>query len=199
MRKYGDAIVCKEIFLGNAEDCLGVEKALRPEHGMRGVWNITVGGIRSGMTEGGFSEEAKLKVSHANKGRIPSACTREKMRVAHTGRKHSSEARARISDGNLGRTHTAKSKQKMALSWNVGRDWDHPRANSDTWSKASEVQAYMEQNPEHGCERSVMSVGLPRTTSPTLYKKLKSGWNPSTDAAFQAWLSQYKQEAIIAT
>ena len=194
MRKYGDAIVCKEIFLGNAEDCLGVEKALRPEHGMRGVWNITVGGIRSGMAEGGFSDEAKRKVSHANKGRIPSKCTREKMRVAQTGRKHSAESRTKISESNMGKTHTTESKQKMALSWNVGRDWEHPRANTDTWSTALDIQVYMEQNPTHGCERVVMSAGLPRATSPTLYKKIKSGWNPSEDTDYLTWLSQYKQK-----
>jgi len=163
---------------------------MRPSANLSGTWNISAGG---GLPMAGrsHSEEAKQKVSVANRGRIPSKETREKMRKSQLGRKHSEETKSKIGVGN--RTpHTDEAKAKMSASWNKGRDWNHPRANEKVWVKAIEMSAYILQHPEHGCERMMQNFNLPKSTSPTIYKKIKSGWNPSLDPSYLSWLQEYK-------
>ena len=47
-----------------------------------------------------MTPEGKMKISQANKGRIPSEESRQKMREAQLGRKHPEEVRAKIGRGN---------------------------------------------------------------------------------------------------
>lgn len=191
IRKYGDSIVCTTLIKADPDYCLLMENKFRPELGMETTWNLAVGGVAPNLG-GTISEAAKVAISKANKGRIPSVETRQKMSKAQTGRTWSEQHRhnAKIAGR---KPHSETAKRKMKDSWDKGRDWIHPRAKSCNWLQALSVYDYVVKNPEHGCERSMMSVGLPRTSSTTVYNKIKSGWNPNLDQAYLTWLSNYNQ------
>ncbi len=70
-------------------------------------------------SRGPMSDETKLKIGIANKGkkRPPiSEETRNKLRISHLGKTFSKETREKISIGNLGKKHSAESKIKIGLA-----------------------------------------------------------------------------------
>lgn len=77
-------------------------------------------------------------------------------------------------------------------------DWMNPSANKSVWAIANRLRDYIRENPEHGAHRIGKAFGLTQDQVTKVSKKLKSGWNPSEDAAYLAWLAKYKseQEAI---
>lgn len=68
------------------------------------------------------SDETKIKIGNANRGRIPSNETREKLRQSHLGKKPSEETRAKMSKSRLGNSfrkgilHSEETKRKMRES-----------------------------------------------------------------------------------
>jgi len=61
-----------------------------------------------------FSEESRLKMSKAQKGRTFSEESRLKMSKAKKGKTHSEEVRQKISEGNKGKTYSEEVKDNMA-------------------------------------------------------------------------------------
>lgn len=196
IRKYGDALVVKVLLQGSPDYCLSIEKTLRPAENI--AWNLGAGGKRGASTQTVLSDEAKSKISHANKGRVCSVETRAKMSASRTGLKRTL-AQRQAASLRPRKPHSEETKARMSAEWDQGRDWEHPRAKKDTWSLALALQEYVENSPSHGAERSHKAVGLPRSNSVSMFKKLKSGWNPSTDEAYLSWLKQYKEAEIAQT
>lgn len=68
------------------------------------------------------SEETKIKIGNANRGRIPTEETIKKLRQAHIGHKHSDETKEKMSQKRLGksvgvgRVHSEETKKKMSES-----------------------------------------------------------------------------------
>lgn len=62
------------------------------------------------------SQETKIKIALANKGKIVSDETKKKMSLAHLGRKHTAESILKIRNSKLGNKHTEQAKKKMSLA-----------------------------------------------------------------------------------
>lgn len=76
----------------------------------------TIKRIVSSNTGRKLSEETKLKISLAHKGKIKSASTREKLSKAHKGKKFSKERCLAMSKARIGKTPTEETKRKMSLA-----------------------------------------------------------------------------------
>jgi hypothetical protein len=99
--KYGRTV---EIYRDNLEEheAFELEKELIAHYGRENLCNFNDGGY------GGInpSEETRLKMSIAKKGRIVSYETKARNRIASFGRKHSEETKAKISAYFAGRKRT---------------------------------------------------------------------------------------------
>jgi len=111
----------KILFSGTASECRNLEWLLRP--GPRIGWNLAAGG---GKSQFGIprSLEAKQKMSEAGRRRPPILeSTREKLRVASTGRtnrgrlgqKKSAEERAKISASHIGKKASDETRRNQSL------------------------------------------------------------------------------------
>lgn len=71
--------------------------------------------------------------------------------------------------------------------------WNSARANKFSWSNCIQIKDLMDSSitPKAICE----SFELDSKQKPldTIFKKIKSGWNPSEDAAYLAWLAEYNK------
>lgn len=72
--------------------------------------------LQGGGSNGIQSDETKLKMSIAKKGRIVSEETREKLRRANLGKTISAEYRKKLSDANKGKKFTDEHREKMSIS-----------------------------------------------------------------------------------
>lgn len=117
IRKYGFENMKYEVlcYVSSNETALIMEEAIIKQFKSNDFsigYNSNTGGIyASGYLH---SKEAKKKISDANKGKIVSSETKEKIRKAKTN--ISEETRKKISDANKGKKHTDESKKKMSDS-----------------------------------------------------------------------------------
>lgn len=88
-------------------------------HGCRLV-NSTDGG--DGVLN--LSEEAKSRISAANKARTCSDATRAKMRASHVGKKHSEETRNKMSVSAKGKPKSDETKRRLSVA-NKGKGRPH--------------------------------------------------------------------------
>lgn len=75
---------------------------------MNNGYNLNSGGNKYKI----FSEETKLKISKANKGKKRSAEDIEKNRIGHIGIIHTEETKEKLRQANLGKHHTEEAKEK---------------------------------------------------------------------------------------
>lgn len=100
IKKYSwDNLIKEIIFIGEYSDCVNIELHLRPRPSIG--WNIRQGG----GSNGGLSDEAKVKISKANAGnkyclgRVLSEDTRNKIATAHLGKTLTLEHKLSIGAG----------------------------------------------------------------------------------------------------
>jgi group I intron endonuclease len=126
--KYGESDLRFEIIkYCNSEDLLRYEQSLLSE--INTFFNIAKNaGSSLGIKR---SEKTKHKIGIANKGKIVSSVTRQRLRNANLGKKYSevtqlkhrasvkplsTEARNKIIQANLGKHHTDQTKQKIGFA-----------------------------------------------------------------------------------
>jgi hypothetical protein len=144
------------------------------------------------------TEEAKAKMSAARKGK-PMNLTAEQIQAKReymlTRPPMSEEVRNKISTKNKGRKYSEEDKERMrerrARDY---PDWLSMRANKSNWTKAAEMYVFMQENPEHNANTTGRSVGISYNSAKTIYKKLKSGWNPLEDEAWLTFKAEYEKD-----
>jgi hypothetical protein len=72
------------------------------------------------------------------------------------------------------------------------KSWEIGVATKDVWAKAEELFEYILENPLHGATKLGNHYNWTYNQSKSIVKKIKSGWNPSTDPAYLSWLASYK-------
>ena len=113
--KHGEAAYTFEVSLLCPVEDLDMQEqfALDIFHGTPGCANSAkcAEAVGRGMTH---SEEARAKISEANKGRVASAETRAKMSEANKGKKKTPETRAKMSEARKGWVYSAETLAKMS-------------------------------------------------------------------------------------
>lgn len=118
IRKYGiENIVVDTLVVGSLEYCQLIEKKLRPSVSIG--WNLAIGGDspRLGSTA---SDESKLKMSKAQKGRKHSEETKKKIGAKSKLFRHSEESKAKMSESQKGRTIPEDVRAKISKA-GIGR------------------------------------------------------------------------------
>ena len=118
--------------------------------------NLIAGG-QSGTLGLKHSDEARIKISTAHKGKTVSAETRAKVSAARKGSTVSDEARAKMSTAHTGKILSAETRAKMSAA-KTGENhpqfgtlpWETPRANKphiqEIWKRLPEVYIWWLQN-----------------------------------------------------
>lgn len=70
--------------------------------------------------------------------------------------------------------------------------WSQVRANKSNWAQCSYIQELLELKIGHKKICDILGLNSVEKPLDTIFKKLKSGWIPSEDAAYMSWLEQYK-------
>lgn len=194
IRKYGDALVVDTLVEAEDDYCYDLEFKLRPTYGIG--YNCAVGGIKPNMTGMKHSDETKMKISarmagknHPLYGKPMSVESREKNSASQRGEKSAQYGVPR-SDGTLAKCKAWRDSNPHPFKGKC--PWDLPRTNKHIWSRAEAVYAYCDSNPSAGHRTTSKYFEGTDAAYCKLYLKIKSGWNPSTDEAFQSWLAQYK-------
>lgn len=199
MRKYADRIKVVELIIADPEFCLLAEGMLRPEVRMTGTWNFAPGGGVSPML--GLTGE-----DHPCFGKPCSDTTRSKISEANSGSKNGMSKMVGELNHFFGKRHKPEAIEKMrqqvqtAEQREINRQrllnnevWESPRAIKTMWANA--VRMY-EMFLDGGTQTQIAVVeNITYSRAATMYKKFRSGWNPTVDQGFQIWLDNFKRTA----
>lgn len=125
IKKYGsDKFIRETLFVYDTEeDALAKERAIIDESfvNREDTYNLTIGGGIPPSAKGKpKSAEHRLNIGLANKGKIVSQITKDKLRKSLLGRKKpapvSIETRKKLSEALMGHKHTEEAKLKMSLN-----------------------------------------------------------------------------------
>lgn len=100
------------------------------------------------------------------------------------GRKNSDETKAKMSASAIarGQRPNQKALDNSAKTNSQKVAWLCKFSDKEIWLEADRVYEHMKINPTHGIRKIGTRLGLIHTKLQVMYKKIKSGWNPSRDA-----------------
>ena len=177
--KYGDDIVVSAVIEGSAEYCLEMELKLRPEKYIG--WNQQKGGSKPPSPKGRtVSIESRAKSSASHKA------TLSKMTLEERSDRYSYLK-------GIVRSEQTNEKNRIAQ---IGKhvSWEIKNANKEVWASAEVILKYTLENPSHKNKRIAKAMCFTEGQLVAISKKIASGWIPSLDSAYMAWLSEYKQK-----
>lgn len=219
MRKHGDLLIVDTLVEGSIDYCLMIENKLRPA--VKIGWNIKIGGdlgsiglkasaetrlamseSRKGVNNGFYgkthSEETKQKLREANLGKKHSKETKEKFSLSRKGKKMnlSQEQRKRRSDRSKSQVMSEAARLKISIS-KLGKSvaWRGCHA-TEIWLNAEKVYQFITDNPAVGSWTVAKEFGVTTNQIKTMYKKIKSGWNPIEDCEYTSWLQERKEDNV---
>lgn len=213
--KYEDTLVITPVVEGSEEYCLLMEEKLRPTDYIG--WNQVKGGNKPPSCLGKkqspehtkkaaatrkanlenetdeqrvarlasyarWSEESKRKFSEQRKGIKFSESHVESMRQCRLGKPQSEES-------NRKRRETMLNNPVPVLP-----PWQHSKANKDMWALAIDVYSICRSQPDLCSNAVERNLNIVRQKLVKIFKKIKSGWNPSEDALYLAWLTEYNEQ-----
>ena len=189
--KYADELVVETILEGSQEYCLLMEQRLRPAPNIG--WNQAQGGL---LTKLGTvcSDETKVKIGLANKGRTMSEENKLKMSLRNQGRKMSEFNKSQISKANKGVPKTAEHREKLSAHHKTIPPWEHGSANKQNWLSAIDVYNTHKQNPELGVRNLGRVLNMPEGQLANMLRRFRQNWIPSEDESFMKWLSEQKEQ-----
>jgi group I intron endonuclease len=185
IRKYGDDLVIDTVFEGTFSECLEKEKCLRPLANIG--YNVCVGGevTRLGIQH---TEETKSEMSATRRGRKSSPETVKKIRKALTGKIRSDEARANISSAAKTRRVTEgvlntreKGVKAMREACLALKPWEHSRAVIGNWMIADDIHTFISNHSDCSYADVARHFNVVKHQIIAIVKKIKTGWNPTTD------------------
>lgn len=192
MRKYGDEIVRTVIVEGDEEFCYFVESELRPTAEL--AWNLAPGGLMPPLSGRGHTDESKVKMSIAHKGRKVSDETRKRMSIAFTGRVMSESAKEKIRQKATGRVKSEESKKKFSLAMTGRNLWENSAARKDLWAVADLFYEKHLESPKTTARGLAEKLGFLNCNPWKMKDKFKSGWIPQEDTAWLQFKEQYLME-----
>lgn len=210
LNKYGaDNLLVDVIIEGSEEYVLLMEERLRPTEGIG--WNCAQGGQDTGKGRTQSVEEkqkradklrgrkhtkdARQRMSDATKGKPKSEAHKAKCRVAALGKKRPVEASRRQAEKLKGLVKiTEEGRKRLSESKKSLNEWEHSQANKNLWSQAHSALDFKNSSEKFSQRYLAKFFGIKDSQVYALYTKLKSGWNPSEDQSYLAWLEQYKKE-----
>jgi len=110
------------------------------------------------------------------------------------GQTFSQEYRDNVSKRVRGTYHSDESKKERSEFMKGAFAWQNRAAHKSRWAECGCFWNFLEENPSAGYSVLAASFGYGKTDLQTIHKKLKTGWNPHIDEAYQLWLKQYKQK-----
>ena len=121
-----------ELYRSSREECLNLENELRPDREIG--WNVNKGG--NSMIE--FTPDIRAKMASTRRGKPLSDETREKLRIASTGRTnrsrtgmpHTGESKAKISAANRGRKRSPEQCAAMSARM-IGKPGRHTTPHTE--------------------------------------------------------------------
>lgn len=226
--KYGDALVVDTLVDCDTEYGLDLERELRPtpcigwnlitggrggslghkctDDTRRKMSEARKGKVASEETRAKLranrhSDETRKKISDAHKGKPKSEDHAAKARLASVGCKRSDEFKANLSEFRKGLClMTPEGKKRLAESKKALRPWETSRGmnNLDVWSNAT--TAYdMYINGTLTRLNFAKIVGVKVGAVGKLYSDILSGWVPSDDKGYLAWLEEFKGDGCNGT
>lgn len=196
-KKYGvENLILQVLVVGSNEYVSSLEEKLRPRTNVG--WNLAQGGQATGVGRI-QSEETRRKKAEKLKNRKFSQETLKKMSANRLGMKFSKEHCESMRQCRLGKKDSEETRQKKRLAMSnrpelVPLPWNASRANGEVWKLAETFQKFTIENPKAGSVKVALVFGLKTTSTSSIIKKLKSGWNPTTDVAYQEWLQKYNEQ-----
>ena len=151
-----------------------MENRLRPLP--RTGWNVNVGGDKGSLGTK-RSKESCEKQANTMRGVVRKGSHCENLSKSLKGKRKS-----------------AAHCLAMSLYNKTLSPWENGRANKDMWARSEEFCAAYQEDPSKGAWALGKVFDLPMVKIAKIHGKIRDGWNPSTDEAFQTWLSQYKQQ-----
>lgn len=175
MRKYGDGVAVRVIIESSLEYCQLIENKLRSGHNIG--WNTGVGGERPTV---GFQHTDETKRVIAASGR---------------GRKKTEECKAVIGRHHRGKVVSEETRKRQSEARKAKRQkpWENAAANREVWAIALSITEYIGINPSQGIYLIGKAFGLSQDKVSKITAYVKSGWNPSQDQAYMAWLTEYNK------
>lgn len=178
IRKYGDALICEELLVGDVDYCLEIENKLRPSPNIG--WNLAIGGSKTML---GFkhSEQTRLLISKQFKNKPLTEQHAEKIRNNFKGKKHTEEVKEFLSllakeRGISDKTRDAAKKANSSLM-----PWENPNADTSTWKRADIFYSdYISQEVTSPYFLG-KKHGVPHSKLVRIWKEFSKGWNPSED------------------
>lgn len=207
--KYGvDQLIMSVVLVGSEDYVKDMECKFRPTE--RIGWNLAVGGQDTGRgrthseeeiakrlkSREGYrhSEDTKVKISQASKGRAKSEGHKEAIRQTRLGSSSSEETRRKISLSNMGKVMSESFKNKMSEIAKNKKPWEHSKVDKLLWSNAIEICAMQPTLKSFSTTYVGRELNMKPCSVFTIVDKIKSGWNPSEDLDYLAWLEEYKHK-----
>ncbi|MGZ8888038.1 MAG: NUMOD3 domain-containing DNA-binding protein [Halobacteriota archaeon] len=194
IRKYGDILVMDVLVEGETSYCYDVEAKLRPSYGIG--YNCAAGGESPNMLGMKHSEETRKKISekvsgdkHPLYGKPVPEDRKLKMSTAQKGDKSKAFGKPR-SDGDKAKMREWAANNPHPFEGLL--PWELPKTRKEVWVKAEEVFAFFTPL-QCGVRKVAKHFGGTDSAYQTLYNKIKSGWNPSEDLSYLAWLEKYNK------
>ena len=118
---------------------------------------------------------------------------RERLRESRKGVPMSAEAVRKSAEANTGKRRT--DAQKAAIKDRLARmPWTNATAIHENWVRAQYIYDELAQGTTPAELLREFDLDRKSVALRKIVLKIKAGWSPSTDEAFQSWLSQYKQK-----
>lgn len=205
-KKYGaDNLIMSVLAVGPDDYITDLEIKLRPHEGIG--WNCAMGGQDTGKGRTQSPEEIERRASKI-RGTKHSEETKKRMSAASKGKPKSPEHRIKCGLANLGKTRSEDLNKAQSLKMlgkkkitDAGRKalsehhknlepWEHSQANKSLWSKA--IDAYSTSvDGEFSQGTLAKRYSVKRSSTYSICAKLRTGWIPSEDSKYLAWLEEY--------
>lgn len=192
MRKYGDKIIVETIVLAEITYCYDLERKLRPYNGIG--YNTSVGGNSTNLGSK-HSDEAKLRMSKAQKERVFSDEFKNRMKTLFKDHKHSSETILKMQAAAKIRGVSARTLAAAALHNKNLKPWQTSQANKKLWRDATKIFDLISRYPEYGQKKLATLIEYSPSQLLVIYKKIKAGWNPNKDTDWLIFSSELTPDA----
>lgn len=87
-------------------------------------------------------------------------------------------------------------KERKKAVFEAKQPWEGVRANLNNWSNCEIIQDMLLRGDKPLTICNYLGLNSLEKPLDTIFKKLKSGWQPKEDAAYQDWLKTYEKEPV---
>lgn len=199
IRKYDEQIQLTTLVEGSEEYCLMIEEKLRPSESIG--WNQAKGGFKPPSLKGKpLRKDLAEKLVAFNTGRPKSDEAKRNMSISRLNFLKENPITSEEKEANRQRMlefyrSNPKASELRKQSSDRVRLWKHPSAGI-VWLYCEEIfQLFTNKTPVTRVPR-LLNVEITLTPIYGLYKKFRTGWQPSLDQEYLSWLKERKENNV---